>query len=236
MNIQNNKILAFIPARGGSVEVPNKNIQPINGKPLIAYTIEAAIESNVTDHIYVSTNSEEIGEKAKKSGAEVIWRPEEISGFTASVEAGLIHTLDFLEEEKGLSFDYALNLHVTSPLRSAMTIRKFVDHYMTISDKYDAMLTLTETRSDFWINDGSDSFKRLFPDAPRRRQERNPLFYENSAIYITKVSALRETNSMLTNNCAGYVIDEHEAVDINTMLDLEWAGYLMNKRVERDSD
>jgi CMP-N-acetylneuraminic acid synthetase len=123
-----------------------------------------------------------------------------------------------------------LTLQPTSPLRTTSTIEKFVTAFNNVADRYDAMLSLHEERTDFWQQVGESQFKRLFPDAPRRSQERDPLWAENSALYITKSSALRKTGFILGESATGYVIDAIEGVDINNPLDLLWAEFLLSQR------
>lgn len=220
------KVIVVIPARSGSKGIPKKNIAPLNGKPLMAYTIEAAFRSNVTTHIYVSTDSEEFAKIALQYGAEAIMRPENLSNDLASTEDVLIHAIEYLNEKKGISPELVMTLPPTSPLRSSDTIASFFKEYKSKESDFDAMTTFTKRYDDMWISKNG-VFARLFPDAPRRRQEREPLFLENSAIYITKTESLLKTNSILGNRCAGFVIQEREAVDINEPMDLLWAEFLM---------
>lgn len=220
-------IVAIIPARGGSKGIPKKNIALLNGKPLLAYTIESAIASTVVKDIFVSTDSEEIAEVAKKYGSKVIMRPSEISHDAASTESALIHAIEFIGQEYNWSPDYVLTLPPTSPLRSAKTIKEFVRYFFSLDGKFDAMLSLTVHTGDFWKKDSCGNFFRLFPDAPRRRQDRDPLYLENSAIYITKTESLLSTKSILGENCTGFIINEIEATDINEPIDLLWAEFLI---------
>jgi len=225
-------IAAIIPARGGSKGIPLKNIQPLAGKPLLAFTIEAALQSGSADVVIVSTDSTEIAKVALHFGAEVIKRPAEISGDRAPTEAALIHTVKRLEEERGWVPECVLTLQPTSPLRSAKTIREFVSRFRAFGGQYDAMLSLSECHGDYWARDSEGQIVRLFPNAPRRRQDRDPIYLENSALYITRTQALVKTNSALGTRCTGFVIDDIEAVDINTPLDLAWAEFLL--RLRRD--
>jgi len=226
------EIVAIIPARAGSKGIPNKNIYPLCGKPLIGYTIEAAIKSKVAKYVFVSTDSEKIADVAIRFGAEVIERPKEISHDTASTEAVLIHALEAIERKWNWMPDHVLTLPPTSPLRSSRTIQGFVLFYQEISNRYDAALSLTETRDDYWMRNGKGEFQRLFPDAPRRRQEREPLYVENSAIYMTRRTTLLKTGSILGSSVAGYVIEESEAVDINEPEDILYCEFLLKNSGE----
>jgi len=225
-------IAIIIPARGGSKTIPQKNIYPLLGKPLLAYTIAAAKASGVAKNIFVTTDSEEIAKVAIDYGVEVIRRPQKLSTDSASTESALIHALGVIKKEKKWEPDLILTLPPTAPLRSAKTIKKFVAHYLFISNKHDAMVSFTETKGDYWLKDNGGKFKRLFPDAPRRRQERDSLYLENSAIYITKKDALLATKSILGKNCAGFVIDAFEAVDINQSVDLKWVEFIIKNNLK----
>lgn len=220
-------ILAVIPARGGSKGIPKKNIYPLNGKPLLLYTIDSLQSSNIELFIAVSTDSDEIGNIAGKAGVYTIKRPPDISSDTAKTESALLHALDYLREEEGRIFDYVLTAQPTSPFRKSSTINKFVEQFLKNKDQYDAQLTLHEDYTDFWIKNGKNEFERLYPHAPRRRQERKPLYAENSCLYITNAEILKKKNSIMGSKCAGFIIDAKEAIDINEIKDIELAEILL---------
>jgi len=108
-------ILALIPARGGSKGIPHKNIRLLNGKPLIAYTIEQAQQTPAITRVVVSTDDAEIAGVAQKYGAEVVWRPAGLSGDTATSESALLHALDHLRDTEGYEPDLVVFLQATSP-------------------------------------------------------------------------------------------------------------------------
>lgn len=223
-----NDILTVIPARGSSKRVPLKNIKELNGKPLLAYTIEAALEASLND-IVVSTDSEKIACLSKTYGVRVVIRPDEFATDKASTESVLLHALDIMEGV-GNKYKWVMTLQPTSPFRSAKTIKHFINILYKKSIKQDCLMSVTENRGDFWQMCDEGLVKRLFPDAPRRQQDRIPLFEENSAIYITLVEALRRTNSVLGNSVRGIAIDPFEAFDINTDLDFQIAEALLKNR------
>lgn len=222
-------IATVIPARGGSKHVPNKNILPLLGKPMLAYTVEAALESGVTGQVFVSTDSGEIAGVARQYGAQVIDRPVELSVDAATTESALIHALDVLAGQ-GLHPEWVLTLQPSSPLRSVQTIRDFVAAFRAVSDRFDSMLSVTEDRVYKWVKAEGDALRPLFPKAGRRRQDREPLYSEDSVLYITRVHALRTTGSIFGRNVTGFSIDPIEAVDINESIDFEWAEFLLQKR------
>ena len=213
------RYLVVIPARGGSKGIPHKNIYPIQGKPLLQYTLDCIEQVEFEGDIVVSTDDLMIAEVADKNkNVVVVNRPAEISGDTAKTEDALLHALTYMKEQYNKTYDAVVTLQATSPLRKSSTIQKFLSEFEHNLPTHDALLTLTENRSDFWIKTQEAQYRRLYPHAPRRRQEREPLFVENSAIYATLTESLRDTRSVLGKNVTGYVIDDMEAVDIN-----EWA-------------
>lgn len=224
------KYLVVIPARGDSKGIPMKNIYPLNGKPLLTYSLEMMRQVEFNGDVVVSTNSGQIKEVALRTpGIEVVDRPEDISGDTASTESALLHALKVMEERKGCTYDAVVTLQATSPLRQAATVKACFVKYEKDREKYDALLTLTENRTDHWVKEGEDHYRRLYPDAPRRRQDRDPLYIENSAVYITGRQSLIETNSVLGHHVNGYVIPERESVDINEPIDILLAEELLKR-------
>lgn len=217
-------LLTVITARGGSKGIPRKNMVLLGGKPLLSYTFESILAAHLEGRIVVSTNDNEIEQFSRTFSVEVIKRPHEISGDTASSESALLHALDVVARS-GFHPEAVLTLQPTSPFRKPETIKKFVEKFFQIKDSFDAMLSVNENRDVFWIPAPDGSFRRLFPDAPRRRQERTPLFLENSALYITKVDVLRKTKSVLGEKTAGFVIGQEEALDINEPMDLLFADF-----------
>ncbi len=225
-----NSCLAVIPARGGSKGIPKKNIQCVGDKPLLCYAIDSILDSGIDADIVVSTDSDEIAQVALgHGGAYVINRPKSISGDGAKTEDALLDALDQMKSLHGKTYEVVLTVQPTSPFRKPETVKRFWNEFIEISNEYDAMLTLNETRTDYWVEE-SGSYHRLYPDAPRRRQDRKPLYIENSCLYATTVDALRETHSVLGNNVQGFLIDEREALDINEAIDLVLANLLMKKR------
>lgn len=227
------KYLVVIPARGGSKGIPMKNIYPLNGKPLLVYSLEMIKQVDFDGDVAVSTDSEEIKQAALTiSGIDVVDRPQEISGDKASTESALLHALEVMEKRKNCTYDAVVTLQATSPLRKPQTVKSCFVRYEEDREKYDALLTLTETRTDYWIKEGENHYRRLYPDAPRRRQDREPIYIENSAVYITDKKSLAETNSVLGHHVNGYVIPEREGVDINEKIDILIAEELLRQEEE----
>lgn len=226
--------LIVIPARGGSKGIHKKNIALLQGKPLLTYTIELALDAQLDNtDIVVSTDAEDIMDVARDySNIHIIRRPDDLACDTASTEVALIHAIDSMEALLGKKYDAVITLQPTSPLRNVETFRDFVQKYED-NDQCDAMLALTEDRTDFWIKNENGCFQRRDPSAPRRRQDRTPLYKENSAYYITDVSVLKDTMSVLGRKVEGYIISDFEGIDINEPLDLLIADAAMRYRKEK---
>ena len=224
--MSNLDVVIIIPARCGSKRVTLKNIRPICGKPLLLYSVEAAISSGIASQIIVSTDCEEISSIACKGGARVILRPPQLGSDNASTESVLLHCLEILEEE-GSYPEWIMTLPPTSPFRGTDMIRKSCS--IISSGEYDSLFTVHENRADFWQGEVGKGLTRLFPDAPRRQQDRMPLWEENSALYLTRSSVLREKEFILGNNSYGMPIDIIQGFDINTEFDFLIAETIMQK-------
>jgi len=222
-------LIIVIPARGGSKRLPRKNIRPLRGKPLLAYTIEAALEAAISAPLIVSTDDDEISMVAQEYGAEVIMRPRELAADDSPTEATLCHALDAKERE-GAQADWVMTLSPTSPFRTGQTICSFYEAAISGGKCIDCYMSVTEDRGDFWRLNADGLAERLFPDAPRQQQSREPLYEENSAIYVTRVAALRRTGSILGESVVPIALDPLEALDINTAHDFWIAESLMLNR------
>jgi CMP-N,N'-diacetyllegionaminic acid synthase len=211
------KVLAVVPARGGSKGIPSKNIRLIAGKPLLAYTIEAARQSSSIDRLVVSTDAEAIANVAREAGAEVVMRPAALATDEAPTELALLHVLDTLKAADGYEPEAIMTLEPTSPLRSPELIRRCIEAMRR--HEADSILTVTETRECFGtIVEGR--FEYLIKDQARRRQDRPPLYRESSTVYLTRVETLRERRSVLGERLYPVIVDPAEAIDINSPLDL----------------
>jgi CMP-N,N'-diacetyllegionaminic acid synthase len=211
-------VLAVIPARGGSKSIPLKNIKPLAGKPLLAYTIEAVKRSRRLDRCVVSTDADEIAKVATEWGAEVIRRPAEYATDQAPTEWALLHALELLKAS-GYRPEFVVTLEPTSPFRTAELIDRCVAFAMERPDA-DCVMTVTETRKCYGrLADGR--FEYLYPDQPRRRQDRTPLYEESSTVYVTRTSVLERDRSVLGHVRYGVVVqNSREAIDINEPMDL----------------
>ena len=140
MNSGKPRVIAVIPARGGSKGIPRKNIRPLLGKPLIAYTIEAALKSKRIDRVVVSTEDEEIAEISQRWGAEVVRRPEELARDDSPSVDTILHAVDWFEEQ-GERFDIVVMLEATSPLRKEDDLDNAIGLLIKNLDKADSLVS-----------------------------------------------------------------------------------------------
>ena len=198
------KNLAIIPARGGSKGIPQKNIYPLAGKPLLAYTIEHAQQTPDIQRIIVSTDDDSIASVATKYGAEVIQRPTEISGDTASSESALLHVLETLHRTENYSPDIVVFLQATSPLRQPDDIQKALEKFYV--DEADSLLSVTLLAGFLWREDADgsvQSFNYDYHKRPRRQDAPND-WVENGSIYIFRPKILFETGNRLGGKISIY--------------------------------
>lgn len=221
--------LAVIPARGGSKSIPLKNIRPLNGIPLLAFTIQAAKRSAYLDRCVVSTDHAEIARVAREYGAEVIERPADLATDQAPTEWALLHALEVLVRD-GYRPEFVVTLEPTSPLRSTELIDRCIAEAIR-HPEMDCVMTVAETRKCYGrLLDGR--FEYLFPDQPRRRQERQPLYEESSTVYVTRTNVLERDRSVLGRTRYGVVVkDPREAIDINEPLDFIVAEAVLAQRL-----
>lgn len=226
------KNIAIIPARCGSKGLPNKNIKLINQKPLIAYSIEAAKQSNLFEEIMLSTDSVEYAEIAKQYGANVPFlRSRETSGDTAGSWDVVAEVLD-MYRERGSIFDTVCLLQPTSPLRGQRDIVKAYDLYA--SKNADSVTSVCEMdHSPLWAMTLPETLSlkdyRAGQKNNNRRQDLEQYYRINGAIYIRDIK-YELNNIQLVNNCEyAYIMDRRNSIDIDTLEDFELAEFWMSK-------
>jgi len=229
------KLLALIPARGGSKGIKKKNIVPLCGRPLIWYTIEAAKNSGVFHNIVVSTDSDEIAEISRKWGASVPFkRPDYLATDDAKGIDVVLHAMEFMER-RGESYDAIMVLQPTSPLRTAEDIQSAMEIFL----KKDANAVVSVTEADhhpLWMStlppDGRlDDF--LLPEVRNRNRQELPKYYRlNGAIYLARWEYLKEHGDWFKKNCFAYIMPRERSVDIDEMVDLLLAEALLKLRGE----
>ena len=228
------KILAIIPARSGSKGLKDKNIKKLNGKPMISYTIEAALKSEIFSNIIVSTDSQIYAEIAKKNGAEIPFiRPEKLSTDESTTTEVILHAISEMEKRNG-KYDYFMLLQPTSPLRTSGNIKQA---YSLLKEKNaNSVVSVCETdHSPLWSNtlDESLSLDNFIDARKNTRRQELPTYYRlNGAIYLAKVSYYKEFNYLYKYNSYAYIMNKRESIDVDDIIDFKLAEVLMEENIE----
>ena len=199
------KFLVLIPARAGSKGIPDKNIKLINGKPLIAWSIEQALASPLIEDVYLSTDGENIRKIALQFGAKAPFvRPAELASDTASTEAVMLHFLEWLETA-ALPMDALVLLQATSPVRSKSLIDDCIRTF--INSGADSLLTVVENEHFGWKNQAAPVADYDFMNRPRRQDKRpeDIKFNETGSVYITKTDVLKASKNRLGGKIAMHI-------------------------------
>ncbi|WP_201352341.1 cytidylyltransferase domain-containing protein [Hydrogenimonas urashimensis] len=230
MNRKKNRYVAVIPARKGSRRLYGKNMLKIAGKPMVQWSIEAALESKSIDRIVVSSDDKKVLELAKRLGAETIERPAHLATDTATTFDTVAHAIRSLEELP----EYTVLLQPTSPLRSA----RHVDEAIALLEEREAdgVISVCETEhSPLWSNilpeDGSmQGF--LKEEILNKRGQDLPAYYRlNGAIYVIQSRKLLETGSFfLKEHLYAYIMERESSVDVDSRVDFLVADYLLKNR------
>ncbi|RFZ88817.1 acylneuraminate cytidylyltransferase [Shinella sp. WSJ-2] len=190
------QVVAVIPARGGSVGLPGKNIKPLNGIPLLGRSVLAAVGSKLISQVYVSSDSEAILSVGKEFGASAIVRPNDISGSQASSESALVHALRYVQDTAGALPDVLVFLQCTSPFTTSEQIDELVRQL--VEKRADSAFSAVEDHGFIWeiAPDGTASGITHDHTKPRkRRQDMTPRYRENGAIYAMRVSSFLESEN-----------------------------------------
>ena len=226
------KILAIIPARGGSKGIPRKNIKPLAGKPLIAWTIETALQAQGIDRVIVSTEDEEIALVAKKFGAEVpFMRPLDLAQDDTPGIAPVLHAIEQLSD-----YDWVLLLQPTSPLRSTEDIEGIIQ--ICRDEGAPSAVSVTQaSKHPFWMyqRDDRNRLQPLIPNRPEvtRRQDLTAAYALNGALYLARIDWLIQNQGFIGSETLGYVMPEERSVDLDTPMDWLWVEYLIERMHEQ---
>jgi CMP-N,N'-diacetyllegionaminic acid synthase len=223
------EVLALIPARGGSKKVPRKNIINILGKPLIAWSIEAALKAKLISRVIVTTDDQEIAEVAQKFGAEVPFlRPAEISGdFSLDIEFHR-HALEWLRDHERYIPDMVINLRPTSPSRNPSIIDKAINLFALTptADSLRAIHLAPKTPYKMWVIDDNGYIQPVAHIPGMRepynmpRQKLPPAYSQDGYIDITRPSIVLEKNSTTGDYVLPFIVDE-PTIDIDTYDDIK---------------
>lgn len=233
---RNKRILGLIPARGGSIGIPDKNVTPLAGKPLVTWTIEAAAHSRYLDAIYCSTNDDKVARVAEETGlAKVLRRPDELCTATAKTIDAVVHAVETLAA-RGETFDYVMLLQPTSPLRQTRHIDGIIEYVVkhdlpacvSVHQIHELPVLMRYIESN---PDGTTQVHSILAqNSTVRRQDAAKGYYVDGMLYLHRVSELsRETS--LNDAPYGYLIDAEYAHDVHTITDIsECAAWLSGHR------
>lgn len=224
-------IIAIIPARGGSKRLPGKNVKLLANKPLIAWTIKAALESNVFDHVFVSTDSDEIAKVAKTFGAEVPFlRPVEIATDTATTNDVVTHLVEWFEKEYIKEVTTVAILQPTSPLRNAQHIQ---EAFQVMKDKQaKAVVSVCELEhpiqfcNTLGLDGSMDGF--IDPQNMKRTQDLEPYYRLNGAIYFLCREYVDRLSKLYSQGTYSYIMSSSSSIDIDTEDDFNLSKYYIN--------
>lgn len=227
--------IAIIPARSGSKGLPDKNIKLLAGVPLIAYTIYAALQSNIFEEVYVSTDSQTYAEIAQKWGAKVPFlREPELSTDTAS-SWDVVRSALSNYRKMGMTFETVTLLQPTSPLRTSQDILESFKMYNRLNAN--AIVSVCEMEhSPLWSNTLPDDYSLInFFDVSNISKPRQllPKYYRiNGALYIVNVNSLFIDTSIYTDKSYAYIMDKNRSIDIDDEYDFIYAELMLNREKE----
>ena len=230
-------MICIIPARGGSKGVPGKNIKPLCGKPLIAYTIEAAKAAKEIDRVIVTTDDEHIAAVAREYGAEVpFMRPAELSSDTASAVDVYLHATEFVMDETKEQIDTFMVCLPTVPCRDVRHIDEAVELFY--KERATTLISFAEAEVPAgWYHTMDDKGRMAnagFGASGKNmanRQANDKYYIPNGAIYILDYQLLKEKRTYYCDNTVGYVMSREDSVDIDYPIDFEIAELMMEKKL-----
>ena len=228
-------LLALIPARGGSKGLPRKNIKNLLGKPLIEWSIKAALNSKVIDRVIVSTDDEEISNVAKVCGAEVPFiRPSKLAQDNSTTFSVIEHALNWLENRQKYVPDHIALLEPTSPLRNAEDIDRAFDQLKNSNASSIVGICLTEVHHPLFIyqKDKSGKLNPYLNNSKKdiRRQDLEEAFFLEGSVYISETPVLLEEKSFYHGNTMGYEVPKWKSFEIDDETDFFLVESIMKQK------
>ena len=214
------KYVAFIPARGGSKGIPEKNIKQIQGKPLIAWSIEHALQCPEIDDVYVSTDCSEIRQVALGFGAKSPFlRPVEISGDTATTESAVFHFMEWMKSQGMYNVKNIILIQATSPVRNVDSLSRAIKQFEI--DDLDSLVTVCKTHKFFWKNSASPQPSYDIFQRPRRQdiKPEDETYFENGSFYITRKVIYEHKKNRLGGKIGMFEMTAEESFEIDEPID-----------------
>lgn len=226
--IAGSRVLGVVAARGGSKGLPHKNVLPLGGKPLIAWSIDAARSSRLLDRTVVSTDDEEIAKIARACGGDVPFlRPAELATDSAPIVDAVLHAVDTLRGE----YEHVVLLQATSPLRTGADIDEALKLFA--AQRARTCVAMTPVSKGPWWMFRLDERSRARPlleseGRAGRRQELPPVYLPNGAIFIAAIDWLRNARTFYDADTVAYIMPPERSCDIDTAIDLKLAASLIS--------
>lgn len=215
------RVLVVIPARGGSKGLPGKNLLTVGGFPLIVRAVRSSRQCARVDAVVVSTDDHEIAESARSAGADIVDRPAELAGDTATSESALLHALDAV----GIEPDVVVLLQATSPFIDPVDLDAAIERVLT--GDWDVVFSARRTHVFLW-REGVDGATGVNHDSSvrLRRQDSEPQYQETGAFYVMRTAGLREHGHRFFGRVGIQVVPDRAAIEIDSEADLELARAL----------
>ncbi len=222
--MEQNRVIAIIPARGSSKGIPKKNIRLLDGRPLIYYVIKAAKQSTKIEEVYVSTEDDYVAEISGIYGAKVVKRPEELSKDDVPIDPVILHALPVIEKETGKKYDLIVTIQPTSPLLSPATIDKAIE--IMESGEYNTLISVKEDTHLYWtLKDGGHI--PLYTER-KNRQYLDPIYKETGAIIVTTKEIMGK-GKRIGDKIYIFEVPKEESIDIDSYEDWWVADNILKK-------
>ena len=225
--------VAIIPARAGSKEIKRKNIFPINGHPLVSYSIAAAKKSKFIKEVFVSTDGEDIAKVAKKYGAKIIRRPKNLSTDAAQIETAILHAIKYIENFLNQGIKNIVLLQPTSPLRGKHDLDNAIKKF--IKDKADSLFSCVDLHPHVW----RDKDSRILPLGHHlgKRKNRQNMKYtdllEDGSIYVTKKEIYKKNKNRLGGKISRFIMDSYSAFQVDSKKDINFISALLETKIKK---
>ena len=223
--------IAIIPARSGSKGLKDKNIIDLCGRPMMNYSIDAALQAGCFSRVIVSTDSEKYGKIAMDAGAEVIYRGEEVSNDTATTYM----VLEDLFQKIGTDFDYFVLLQPTSPLRTSVHVKESIALFESRFNDFDFLVSMKEAEHNKTLVNPIEedlSLKYFNTDFANYRRQSFKDYSPNGAIFIGKPQAYLEHKHFFGEKAIGYIMNAFDSIDVDTELDYKFTALCMKEKLE----
>lgn len=227
------KTIAFIFARGGSKGLPQKNVKPLNGKPLIQYSIETALKTKGIDKVFVSTDDELIASVASAAGAEIIHRPAELATDTSPEWLSWRHAIEYVRSVDG-AFDVFVSLPATSPLRSESDVSAALEQLAETNA--DICISVTPANRSPYFNmvkqnaDGTVELVNKPSSGVYRRQDAPEVFDITTVVYAAKPEFVLNNNALFDGKVTSILVPKERAVDIDDIYDFMLAEAIVREK------